>query len=307
MELNWLEDFVAVARARNFSAAARLRHVTQPALSRRVRALEEWYGQTLFDRSSYPVSLTDPGTAFLPVAEQVVADLYRSRRAARARGQADGVARFAMPHSLAAGFFPLWWRGCAAAEKAIPSVVAADLDECVAMLMNGACQFLICYQHAAEASDLDGQAISSTVIGEDRFIPVHAPGLDWIAAPPGPGGQPVPLLGYHKHSFLGRLSEALVAKLEQQRPVRLVYQTALVDSLRTETLLGGGLAWLPERVVAEDIASGRLCRLANDDLAAPLTILLCQPEGAPVPFQKASGVPAVSPNPRRPRKRGPSP
>ena len=50
MELKWLEDFSAVASSRSFSAAARARHVTQPALSRRVRALEDWYGQTLFDR-----------------------------------------------------------------------------------------------------------------------------------------------------------------------------------------------------------------------------------------------------------------
>ena len=42
MELAWLEDFLALARERNFSRAAEVRHISQPAFSRRVRMLEDW-------------------------------------------------------------------------------------------------------------------------------------------------------------------------------------------------------------------------------------------------------------------------
>lgn len=280
MELNWLEDFVAIARTRNFSGAARTRHVTQPALSRRVRALEHWFGQRLFDRSTYPVTLTPAGNALLPVAEQVIADLYRSRRAVRAWSQADGVVRFAMPHSLAAGFFPRWWREQGASDRLVPSVLAADLDECIAMLLNGAAQFLLRYDHPGVDTDLDGQAIRSTPIGTDDLVPVHAPSLQPIMDDRAPGGPTVPLLGYLPASFLGRVTAGLVTALEKARPVRVVYQTALVESLRAETLLGGGLAWLPRRVVSEDLDAGRLQQLDGADLAIRLTILLCCPEGA---------------------------
>jgi DNA-binding transcriptional LysR family regulator len=61
MELKWLEDFVSVAKLPNFSHAARARYATQPALSRRVKALEHWYGVALLDRSTYPVTLTEAG------------------------------------------------------------------------------------------------------------------------------------------------------------------------------------------------------------------------------------------------------
>ena len=305
MELKLLEDFSAVASSRSFSAAARARHVTQPALSRRVRALEDWYGQTLFDRSTYPVVLTDAGSAFLPVAEQVIADLYRSRRAARARGRADGVVRFAMPHSLAAGFFPRWWREQGTADSIIPSVVAADLDECIAILLSGACRFLMRYDHPSAAAHLDGCGIRSTPIGEDRLIPVHAPSLAWIGAAPAQGDPAVPLLGYHSGSFFGRVTSGLVAALERTRRVRIVYQSALVESLRAETLLGGGLAWLPARLVAEDIAGGRLQVLAEDTLATSMTILLCQPEGAD-PAEMAFGDGTLSRMAGRPHVPAPS-
>ena len=48
MELIWLEDFLMLADTLNFSRAAELRHVTQPAFSRRIRALEGWVGADLF-------------------------------------------------------------------------------------------------------------------------------------------------------------------------------------------------------------------------------------------------------------------
>ncbi len=54
MELKWLEDFVCLSNIGSFWKASEQRHVSQPAFSRRIRALEDWLGVTLIDRSSYP-------------------------------------------------------------------------------------------------------------------------------------------------------------------------------------------------------------------------------------------------------------
>jgi DNA-binding transcriptional LysR family regulator len=51
MDTKWLEDFVSLAETRSFSRSAQLRHVTQPAFSRRIQALEAWAGIDLVDRS----------------------------------------------------------------------------------------------------------------------------------------------------------------------------------------------------------------------------------------------------------------
>lgn len=57
----WLDDFLVLAASGNFSRAAELRHMTQPAFSRRIRALEDWLGLVLFDRGSHPATLTEAG------------------------------------------------------------------------------------------------------------------------------------------------------------------------------------------------------------------------------------------------------
>jgi LysR family transcriptional regulator, hypochlorite-specific transcription factor HypT len=101
MEFAWLEDFLALVDFGNFSRAAELRHVTQPAFSRRIRALEDWVGVDLFERDSHPVMLTEAGRRFRPVAEELLRHLCQGREEAR---QADRAAaaklRFAVTHAL---------------------------------------------------------------------------------------------------------------------------------------------------------------------------------------------------------------
>ena len=65
MELKWLEDVLSLSTTLSFSRAARERNVTQSALSRRVKQLEDWLGSPLFDRSSYPIRLTEAGKTWL--------------------------------------------------------------------------------------------------------------------------------------------------------------------------------------------------------------------------------------------------
>lgn len=194
MELKWLEDFLCVAKLRNFSNAAKERHATQPALSRRIRSLEAWYGVPLIDRSTYPVELTQDGASLVPVAERIVADLNRARRDARLRaGRAQTALRFAMPHSLAVVFFPAWWRERQYAGPA--TVVAADFDLCVERLLEGDCQFLMCYRHTAAPDGLAARGVRGVSIGQDRLLSdslvhhrhVHAPRV-----PPPPPPLPMP-------------------------------------------------------------------------------------------------------------------
>ena len=87
MNFTWLEDFLALAATGNFSRAAQDRHVTQPAFSRRVRALEEWLGVDLFDRSGQPARLTPAGVWFEDMARELLA------RVDRLPGEARRVAR----------------------------------------------------------------------------------------------------------------------------------------------------------------------------------------------------------------------
>ena len=111
MDLDWLKDFLALAEHGNFSRAADLRNVTQPAFSRRIRALEDWVGTQLFTRSVQGAGLTPAGTSFLPRAADLLRQLEEARRETSAVGarRASSIST-AATHVLSFTFFPGWIR-----------------------------------------------------------------------------------------------------------------------------------------------------------------------------------------------------
>lgn len=72
MELRHLRYFTAVAEEENVSRAALKLHVSQPALSRQIRDLEDELGFLLLERSAKSVRLTEAGRAFLTEARAVL-------------------------------------------------------------------------------------------------------------------------------------------------------------------------------------------------------------------------------------------
>lgn len=107
IELEDLRAFLAVAEERNFGRAAVRLLVTQPALSRRIRRLEDAIPARLFRRTTRTVELTDAGTAFLPEAQSVLAAADRAVETARrtARGESGRLLLGAVTPSID-GFLP---------------------------------------------------------------------------------------------------------------------------------------------------------------------------------------------------------
>ena len=89
MELRHLRYFVAVAETENVTRAATKLHVSQPALSRQVRDLEDEIGFPLLERSAKSVRLTAAGRTFLTEARAVL--LRAEQAVAAARAKAGGM------------------------------------------------------------------------------------------------------------------------------------------------------------------------------------------------------------------------
>ena len=72
MEIRTLRYFLAAAREENMSRAADLLHVTQPTLSKSLKALEDELGKKLFIRHSFSIELTDEGALLRDRAEDLI-------------------------------------------------------------------------------------------------------------------------------------------------------------------------------------------------------------------------------------------
>jgi len=80
MDIASLQAFSAVAEQASFSLAAEQLHLTQPAVSKRIRQLEDDLGVNLFDRIGRRISLTEAGRALLPKARRLLNDASDIRR-----------------------------------------------------------------------------------------------------------------------------------------------------------------------------------------------------------------------------------
>jgi LysR family transcriptional regulator, hypochlorite-specific transcription factor HypT len=278
LELKWLEDFLAVAGSGNFSRAAEARNVTQPAFSRRLKALEMWIGVPLLDRSSYPIMLTPAGAKFLPIAENAVRDLHNGRIEVRAVSSVDATTlRFAMPHSLAVGFFPTWWKMLDSETSGVTAKVIADnFHDCIEMLLQGACHILLCYRNDAVPNPLSASGCPGLAIDHDRLVAVSAPdkhGKPLHQLDTG-NSNSVAFLNYAPDAFLGKVTASVLNKSASRMNLDLRYESAFAEAVRAQTLVGAGMAWLPRSLVSNDLRDGRLVVAGKDLPEADLEIWL---------------------------------
>ena len=162
METKWLEDFISLAETRSFSRSAQLRHVTQPAFSRRIQSLEAWAGIDLVDRSSYPTRLTPAGETLHAQALEILGSLQATRNMMRSHTAAgaghDRVrgAAHARVHLLPA----LGDGRCAQRFGALKSrLIALNVHDAVMHLTEGGCDLLLAYHHPSQPLQLDARAL----------------------------------------------------------------------------------------------------------------------------------------------------
>jgi DNA-binding transcriptional LysR family regulator len=279
LNLSWLDDFLALAASGNFSRAAEERHMTQPAFSRRIRALEEWLGTELFDRSSQPARLTATGEWFRAVADELMARVARIPGEAKAVAEAHSTTlRFAATHALSFTFLTGWLHGLEARTAVGPITLVSDvLARCEAMMLESRVQFVMSHAHPESSSELMAQDFPFVRVGSDLLVPVSAPdsaGQPRHRLAQATPGSPVPVLSYSPESGLGRILREVRGTALERMPTRSVFEAHLASVLRTMALDGRGLAWLPRSLIAEDLASGRLVEAAPDDWHIDLEIRL---------------------------------
>lgn len=278
MEPKWLEDFLSVARTGNFSQSAIEMNITQSAISRRIKALEQWVGVALIDRSTYPTRLTPAGERFREAAREATAALLKTRQDLRQALDADRkLLRIAIQHSLAASFLAPWLaRLPLSRDDLLVRATADNLHDCVRELEEGSVDLLVCYTHGELPLQLEASRYPSMPLAADALVPVSQQvGKGRALHALQPGAPAVPWLTYSEGTFLSR-----AASLALQRPglspaLHPVVESALAEALRGAAIAGLGVAWLPLSLVADDLQRGLLVRAGDAEFDVPLQICLC--------------------------------
>ena len=266
METKWLEDFVSLAETRSFSRSAQLRHVTQPAFSRRIQSLEAWAGTDLVDRSSYPTRLTPAGETLYDQSLEMLQALQSTRAMLRGHtSAAQDVIEFAVPHTLAFTFFPAWVSGLREAFGPIKSrLIALNVHDAVLRLTEGGCDLLLAYHHAAQPLQLASERYEMLTLGHETLAPYARPDADGRAMYrlPADGPARVPLLAYASGAYMARLVEMILKEADAPAALDPIYETDMAEGLKAMALEGHGLAFLPVSSVRKELKARRLVHAA---------------------------------------------
>ncbi|QIL81745.1 LysR family transcriptional regulator [Diaphorobacter sp. HDW4A] len=271
METKWLEDFVSLAETRSFSRSAQLRHVTQPAFSRRIQALEAWAGTDLVDRSSYPTRLTSAGKTLYDQALEMLQALQNTRAMLRAHtSTGKDMIVFAVPHTLAFTFFPAWLTKLRTEFGPLKTrLLALNVHDAVMRLVEGGSDVLIAYFHPSQPIQLDADRYEMVSLGQENLAPYCKPDADGkpLFCLPGKPGHPLPYLGYAPGAYLSRVTDLILKEAATTIHLDRVYETDMAEGLKAMALEGHGVAFLPHSAVKKELRAGKLVSAAPADAA----------------------------------------
>jgi DNA-binding transcriptional LysR family regulator len=243
MELRHLRYFVSVAERGSVSRAALDVHVSQPALSRQIRDLEDELGVRLFDRVGRGIQLTAQGEDLLRHSRDVLARAESVRERARAlAGGVAGVLRVGATaqatQSILAGFLARYRRRRPGVEVQLTEEGGVRLLE---LLEQGAV-------HLAISAVLDGARLQSRPLFPIRALAVAAPRRSWKRRRTIDVGDLAdePLLLLRRDFGTRRLFDAACAIARLR--VRIVLESGDAHSLVALAEAGHGVAVVPSTV-----------------------------------------------------------
>lgn len=254
LNLHFLRVFTAVAESRSFSRAAELLFLSQPAVSKAVRELEQQVGLALLDRSARPVALTEAGAVLLEHARQMFAD---ERAAERALDQMRdlGAGSLAVGASSTIGIY-LLPPAIARFHRRYPRIkLFLDIGNTQQVA-----------EHLRSAS-LDIAFVEGPVEGEGLdVVPWRPDELAAIAPPEHPlaGGEPVTLERLLEEPFVlrepGSGTREVIELALRARGAALTVPLELgsTEAIKRAVIAGMGLAIVSVATVTTELATGQL-------------------------------------------------
>lgn len=281
MELQQLRTFVAVARHRSFTRAAQELHLSQPAVSRQIEALEAALGTPLLSRQARRVLLTESGRCLLDYAERLLALADQAERALAELRDLESGRLF-----VAAGTTP--------GNYLLPALLAAfqarhpGIDARMAVHPSGEVERLVLDGRAdlgVAAGPLRSSHLRAVPYAEDELVlltppghPLARRGEDCDAAALAAALERERLLLREPASATRRAAEAHLHALgiRPRHPVELGH----TEAIKRAVAAGMGLAFVSRYAAAPEIAAGSLGAAVGPAARIPRRLYFIHPKGA---------------------------
>lgn len=264
MEIDQLETFIAVATFGGFHRAAEALRVSQPAVSARIKAMEQSLGVILFERSRAGLTLSDAGRTLRPYAEQLLRTAALARQAVHdAHPGSGGPLQIAAALSISVYFLPdVLKRFQRAQPNVMITIRSGHSKEVLELVLGGEAEIGLARSlHHPEVETLSLRDDPLLLVSHPTEGPAHARKvrLEQVAN--------WPLISYDRGSSDWTLTHSLF------RSAGLVPNIALeADSIETAKRMverGLGLSFLPQLAVGKEIRLGKLTTIKILD-AEPL-------------------------------------
>jgi DNA-binding transcriptional LysR family regulator len=253
MEIDQMETFLAVLTYGGFHRAAEALHVSQPAVTGRIQALEDSLGAKLFVRARSNLSLSPAGKALRPHAEQLLRTVALARQAVREiQPSAGGALRIAASLSVCTYFLPDVMKDFQKANpKVMVSLRSGNSLQVLKMVLDGDADL-------GFARSLNHPEVETTTLRDDPLILVGHPAhpaaqkrrvrLDEVEA--------LPLIFYDMGSSDWTLSQGLFRRAGLLPTVVLEVETIEAAKRMVERKLG--LSFLPQIAVTHELRRRKL-------------------------------------------------
>ncbi|ACL62740.1 LysR family transcriptional regulator [Methylobacterium nodulans] len=238
MAIRELRTFLAVAEGGSFAAASRQVGRTQSAVTVQMKALEDEFGVTLFDRSKRPPSLSAAGRAFLPHAIEAVAAYDRLFQVA-SDALVEGHLRLGVVPSVITGLMPRALKDLRERYPALHVELAMGLSkDLVGRVQRGV---------------LDAAVVSDFTLTDSglRWSPYAREPLILIAPTDMPGRkaeellESQPFIRYSRQAWVGQLIDDFLKR--RNFKVREIMALDTLEAIRTMVHHGLGVSVVPQR------------------------------------------------------------
>jgi DNA-binding transcriptional LysR family regulator len=244
MDTQNLKAFMAVAQLQSFSAAAAQLHLTQPAISKRIAALEADLEQQLFHRINRRVELTAAGQVLLSRARLILQTLEDTRRAmSDLSADVCGELKVATSHHVGLHKLPPLLRQFVASyPKVNLRFEFLDSEVAYARVLKGDCELAV-VTLATEAYP----NIISQALWDDPLCFVANPSLAQSLAPSLEALSRAPAILPDTSTFTGRLVKACFD--ERGLPLNITMTTNYLETIKMLVSVGLGWSLLPQTLL----------------------------------------------------------